>query len=212
MPGARSSFKSQQDNPGDFLAMTLYQFLYRVRSTRHPFRDYGSPGSYFITICTKFRIPYFGSIIDGRMDLSPVGRIAVFELSKTMKIRDDVVVDPWVIMPNHIHAIIRIIRPPDYSAIVETHRGASLHTGASLQSGGGTYRGKYRFGPQSNNIPAIVRGFKSAVKKWTNLYGLDFQWQSRYHDHIVRDDNDLERIRWYIRNNERVWGSDSMNR
>jgi putative transposase len=158
--------------------MNLFRFLYRLQSARHPFRDYGLPGSFFVTICTKFRLPYFGTITDGRMDLSPVGKIAAFELSKTMKIRDNVVFDTWVIMPNHIHAIIRILPS----------------------------------GPQSDNLPAIVRGFKSAVKKWTNLYGLDFRWQSRYHDHFVRNDGELERIRWYVRNNARVWGSDSLNR
>jgi putative transposase len=177
--------------------MNLFRFLYRLQSARHPFRDYGLPGSFFVTICTKFRLPYFGTITDGRMDLSPVGKIAAFELSKTMKIRDNVVFDTWVIMPNHIHAIIRIL-PASGVVGVETHRDASLR--------------KNRFGPQSDNLPAIVRGFKSAVKKWTNLYGLDFRWQSRYHDHFVRNDGELERIRWYVRNNARVWGSDSLNR
>ncbi|MEI6455393.1 MAG: transposase [bacterium] len=159
--------------------MNLFRFFSRLQSVRHPFRDYGLPGSYFITICTKFRVPYFGTITNGRMDLSSVGKIAAFELTKTMKIRDTVVVDTWAIMPNHIHAIIRLLPAS---------------------------------GPQSDNLPAIVRGFKSAVKKWTNLYGLDLRWQARYHDHIVRNDGELERIRWYIRNNERVWGSDSLNR
>ncbi len=85
--------------------------------------------------------------------------------------------------------------------VVETHRNASLQPGE-------TTREYNHFGPQSRNIPAVVRGFKSAVKRWTNLYGFPFEWQSRYHDSILRDEDSLQRVRWYIRNNPGRWKSD----
>jgi len=83
-----------------------------------------------------------------------------------------------------------------------------FQSGASQQQKNRQYN---RFGPQSYNLPAVVRGFKSAVKKWTNLYGLEFHWQMRYHDHIIRDEHEMKGIQWYIRDNARVWKSDSLN-
>lgn len=174
--------------------MNLFHFRYRIQSTRHPIWDYRSPDLYFVTICTKLRVPYFGSITNGHIDLSPIGKIVEFELKKTQEIRDNVVLDNWAIMPNHVHVIFRILPPTDPHPQQQKNRPFN------------------RFGPQSNNLPAIVRGFKSGVKKWTNLYGLEFHWQTRYYDHIIRDDSELKRIQWYIHNNARVWKSDSLNR
>ncbi|MCK9421868.1 MAG: hypothetical protein M0Q38_04670 [Bacteroidales bacterium] len=230
--------------------MTLFQFRHRIESTRNPYWDYHSAGYYFVTICTRYRQPYFGSIFDRCMTLSCIGKIVKFELLQTAKIRDNVIIDEWVIMPDHIHVIFRILPPvativvethrganPDDDTVVETHRGANpdndtaeTHRGANpdndtVDDTVETHRdasllryhdsnstgepiptvSSNRFGPQSNNLPAIVRGFKSAVKRWTNLYGLEFHWQARYHDHIIRDRDGLEQIRMYIRNNPVVW-------
>ena len=197
--------------------MTLYKSHYRVESSRHPTWDYHSPSWYFVTICTKNRIRYFGSVKNKRMELSPIGKIARCELLKTPEIRNDVVIDAWVIMPDHIHVVYRILAPPETmttpmavtastvltASTVETHRCASLSTG---KPAGGQ---KNQFGPQSCNLPAIVRGFKSMVKRWTNLNCVEFQWQARYHDHIIRNNAELDRIRQYIRNNEAAWGKKS---
>ncbi|HLD21564.1 MAG TPA: hypothetical protein VJB65_01575 [Patescibacteria group bacterium] len=60
---------------------------------------------------------------------------------------------------------------------------------------------KNQFGPQSRNLASIVRGFKIGVTKYANNNNISFQWQSRYHDHVIRDEYDLNRIRTYIRNN-----------
>jgi len=156
------------------------------------------------------------------MTLSPIGKTARIELLKTPEIRDNVVIDEWVIMPNHIHVIFRIL-PASYA--VETHRGASLHPAnhhpanqqpvnqqpvnhqpANQQPvNQQPNRQKNRFGPQSDNLPAVVRGFKSAVKQRTNIKGIEFHWQARYHDHIIRNRAELERIRYYIRQNVFMW-------
>jgi putative transposase len=201
--------------------MTLFNFRYRVESARHPHWDYHSPGWYFITICTKNRIHYFGSVINRRMILSPVGKIVEFELLRTPKIRDNVAIDTWVIMPNHVHIIFHVF---PVSPAVETHCSASLPTGQpdggqnpSGQPDGGQNPsdqpdGGNRFGPQSGNLPAIVRGLKSAVKRQTNIHGLEFHWQARYHDHIIRNEAELQRIRGYILENVNMWKSDAANR
>jgi REP element-mobilizing transposase RayT len=200
--------------------MTLFRGRFRVESARLPGGDYHSPGWYFVTICTRNRIHYFGSVINRQMVLSPIGKIARFELLKTPEIRNNVIIDEWAIMPDHIHVIFRILPTgitgnADVNADVETHPGASLphvppDNGCEPcdQPYGGI---KNQFGPQSNNLPAIVRGFKSMVKRWTNLYCMVFHWQSRYHERIIRDKAALDRIRHYIINNVAAWDCNSQN-
>ena len=65
-----------------------------------------------------------------------------------------------------------------------------------------------KFGPQSRNLASIIRGYKSAVKKYATLHGIDFAWQSRYYDHIIRDEQSFLRISEYIKNNPLNWRED----
>ncbi len=184
--------------------MTHFLSRFRVESTRHQVHDYHAPGWYFITVCTHKRFRYFGEVVNHQMQLSSIGKITYTELLKTQEIRNNVVIDEWVIMPDHIHMIIRIVEPPT----VETHCSASLHPPPTQPD----TPPKNRFGPQSNNIPAIVRGIKSAVKRKTNAQSIEFQWQARYHDHIIRGQAELERIRRYIKNNVVAWGNDARDK
>ncbi len=68
-----------------------------------------------------------------------------------------------------------------------------------------------KFRPQSKNLASIVRGFKSSVTKYAHLIDADFQWQSRYYVHIIRDAESFERIRQYIANNPLHWEEDKFN-
>jgi len=65
-----------------------------------------------------------------------------------------------------------------------------------------------RFGPQSKNLASIVRGFKIGVTKNARMIDSDFAWQSRFHDHIIRDDKSFRAIAAYIANNPAKWGDD----
>nr|MBC7245035.1 transposase [Chloroflexota bacterium] len=89
-------------------APALFQGKYRVPSARLKGWDYTSSGLYFVTICTKERIPFLGDIVNGEMHLSSIGEIVAEEWRKTEQIRPNVILDAWVIMPNHMHAIIGI--------------------------------------------------------------------------------------------------------
>ena len=91
-----------------FIPPLKFKAKYRIASNRLPEWDYGTPGYYFITNCTQNRIPWFGEIDNDHMILSLAGEIAIQELVKTEHIRPNVNIDTWVIMPNHIHAIISI--------------------------------------------------------------------------------------------------------
>ena len=76
-------------------------------------------------------------------------------------------------------------------------RGEMDARGASLQ-----------FGPQSGNLPSVVRGIKSAVTKYAIEHDIPFAWQSRYHDHIIRNQMEMNRITDYIQNNPMKWELD----
>jgi REP element-mobilizing transposase RayT len=141
-----------------------------------------------------------GEIRDGRMNLSYLGRIVRDELRRTERIRPDVTLDTFVVMPNHVHGIIVINRDPHFA---ETHCNVSLPGATDPDVGN-------RFGPQVDNLASIIRGFKSSTAATINKrFGPNtFAWQPRYHDRIIRNADELERIRWYIRNNPRMWGRD----
>jgi putative transposase len=71
---------------------------------------------------------------------------------------------------------------------------------------------KNKFGPQSKNLASIIRGFKIGVTKNARQIHADFSWQSRFHDRIIRDNNQFERIQTYINNNPLHWEKDKMNK
>ena len=172
----------------------LFKNKYRIKSTRLKHWDYSSNGRYYITICTKNREYSLGNIKNGEMKLSVVGKIVSNEWIRTKQIRQNVVLDEWVIMPNHFHGIV-IIDNDYVECNVETHGHASLQTEHAN-----------KFGPQSKNLSAIIRGFKGATTKQIHLTGFhDFAWQPRFHEHIIRNEKGLNRIRTYIKNNPLQW-------
>lgn len=160
--------------------------------------DYSQSGFYFVTICAKNRAHLFGEIKDGVMILNEFGRIARDEWIKTETIRENITVDAFVIMPNHVHGIIEINNNDSQS--VGAYRYPPLRIGH-----------KTPFRSPSNNLGAIVRGFKSAVTKQINKMRSTpaiAVWQRNYHEHIVRDEESLHKIREYIAMNPELWGKD----
>ncbi len=113
--------------------MPKFQNKYRIKTSRLSYWDYSNSGMYFVTICTKNFINYFGEVSNGSVMLSPIGNIVNKEWRNTEQIRNNIQLDKFIIMPNHVHGIIRI---------VETHRNASLPINEKY---------KNVFGPQINN-------------------------------------------------------------
>src|SRR3989344_9681197 len=101
--------------------MTLFRQTYRIESARLAGWNYTYCGWYFVTICVKDRQCVFGEIVDGEMQLSSVGKIVEEEWLKTAKLRSYVMLDAWVLMPNHLHGII--VLEKDDPGAVETSRG-----------------------------------------------------------------------------------------
>ncbi len=181
-----------------------YQNKYRIPSARLSRWDYRWAGAYFITICTAERNHYFGEIENGKMILSPVGVIADILWYGIKNYQKNVALGEFVVMPNHIHGIIILnddMDNVDNVDNVETLHATSLHA-TSQQS-------QYsKISPKSNSISTIIRSYKSAVTKHARRLGYDFGWQTRFYDHIIKNDNSFKRISKYIINNPEQWKED----
>ena len=186
------------------------------KSPRARWHDY-TGADYFVTFCTKNRELYFGDVVDGQMILSEIGKWAVTQIEQTAIIRqNDVEIPMFVVMPNHVHLIVVCSNVDGgHTRCVPTNpsepcRDASNASASELsQSDSADARGaSLRFGPQSGNLPSVVRGIKSAVTKYAIEHDIPFAWQSRYHDHIVRNQLEMNRIADYIENNPLRWELD----
>ena len=183
-----------------------YQNKYRIPTNRLQGYDYGATGCYFITICTKNGEHYFGEIINDEMQLSKIGEIAQSEWLKTTELRPDMNLwlDEFVVMPNHFHCIICI---GDNQYNTHDYHGNAICRDA-LQCVSTTEPYKNKFGGQSKNLSSIIRGFKIAVTTYARKHNIDFAWQERFYDRIIRDNNGLNNVRTYIFNNPKNWNDD----
>jgi len=183
----------------------LFKNKYRIDSTRLKKWDYSSDGYYFITICVKNRKRKFGFIKNGFLCLSPQGQIATECWYDLPNHYSNCILDKFVLMPNHLHGIILLNN--QYN--VETRHGASpqKNTINNDSNHDGHIR---RFGLlKKNSISSIINHYKGAVTKLCNKkLGIKFQWQSRFYDHIIRNEKSLYKIRRYILNNPLQWEYD----
>jgi REP element-mobilizing transposase RayT len=187
----------------------LFNNKYRIPSARLQHWNYANEGMYFITICTKNRKNYFGEIVSaetrGIASLQPteIGQIAHSEWYKTIELRPDsnLELGEFVVMPNHIHGII-IIGKNEYNMHQDQDTDA-MHRVSANQT-----KYKNQFAPQSKNLASIIRGYKSAVTTYARKNGIIFDWQPRFHDHIIRSMDEYHRISNYILNNPTKWYKD----
>ncbi len=182
--------------------MAKYKNKYRIESARLACWDYGKSGYYFVTICTKNRTNILGRVHNDDVELSKIGAIIDRCWHDIPRHFPFVELDEYILMPNHIHGIIVIDKPDENSDVSDrSDKFVETQNLASLQP-------KNRFGPQSQNLASIIRGFKAGVTKLSRPIYPSFAWQPRFHDHIVRNNADLERIRKYIRLNPSNWKND----
>lgn len=193
----------------------LFKSKYRIGSKRYYEFDYSSNGKYFVTICTKNKITYFGKIENGVMKLSELGICLQNELLETPSIRPDmnITLDEFVVMPDHFHAIIIIGEnrynqnkiPNDHCRRHAMHCVSSKIHGVTTDTKFQSNQYQNEFAPQLKNLSSIIRGVKSAVTVYAKINKLDFQWQPRFHDHIIRTNTELIRIKKYIIENPQKW-------
>jgi REP element-mobilizing transposase RayT len=162
------------------------------RSIRLPHYDYRESGFYFVTLCVHDRVCLFGEIVNGIMQLNECGALVASEWSRTAVIRPQVVLDEFVVMPNHFHGIVML---------KVSRRGVLPYAFPNFRS-------------PSQTLGAILRGFKSTTTKRINeirdTLGAAV-WQRNYYEHVVRNDEELQRIREYIVNNPAQWELDREN-
>ena len=149
------------------------------KSPRAAFHDY-SGGEYFVTICTHEMKHYFGLIKDQEIFYSEVGNIAVSKLNELESHYPYLNLVKYIVMPNHIHAIMKL----DSKEADEEETG--IRTKLSI----------------------ILGGYKQSVTMEARRRGLNFAWQSRYHDRIIRHEEEKKRISEYITNNVLRWDKD----
>jgi putative transposase len=206
------------------------------RSIRLKGYDYSQAGAYFITICTQDRACLFGKVVNGEMQLNDAGRMVLAEWNMLPERFPHVVLDAFVVMPNHVHGIVVITNPApnDTATKAPTIVGAGLVSapndgpmGAAPNDGpmsapndGATTRTTTRTTTRvAPTVGDIVGAFKSRVtveyirgvktSGWPPFRGR--LWQRNYYEHIIRNERALNAIRQYIIENPRRWQMDREN-
>lgn len=167
--------------------------------------DYSQSGLYFVTICTENRENLFGEIVDGKMILNIVGNMIEKLWNKIPERFDTVELDKFQIMPNHVHMVIQIVGA---GFIPARNNPAREQTRATT-----------RVAPTTVVLGDIIGAFKSLT---THEYILNIKnngwkpfdkrlFQRNYYEHIIRTENDLNKIREYIINNPSMWDRDRNN-
>jgi Transposase and inactivated derivatives len=145
-----------------------------------------------VTICTQNRECLFGEIVDKEMILNDAGRVAEKCWNDIPIHFPHVELDEWVMMPNHIHGILSIVGAKNFSPLQQPPTRKTRGT--------------------SKTIGSITRGFKIGVTKWMRQNNvIHHVWQRNYYEHIVRNENEFNRIREYIVNNPIQWEFDREN-
>ena len=165
--------------------MTKNNALPKRKPNRLQGYDYSSNGVYFVTICTQNKDCILGRIVGGgvldapKIELSKYGKAVDEQIALMNSMYDNVIIEKYVIMPNHIHLLIRIENKSD--------------------------SGSSRTPTPTNSVIAM---FVSTLKRFTNKNAGEKLWQRSYYDHIVRNENEYLKIWEYINSNAQKWQND----
>ena len=157
--------------------------------------DYTRAGAYFITISTKNRQNLFGQMTNTEMVLNELGLVVQEEWLKLPSLRRNVEIDEFIVMPNHFHAILWLLR----EEVGTASRAPTIE----------------KFGqPVSGSLSSIIRGYKSGVSKRIKEmlhWNKKTVWQRSYYEHVIRNEESLNRVREYINTNLLRWALDREN-
>ncbi len=167
--------------------MNVEKELPKRKPTRWHDFDYNSTGTYFITICTANRRQTLSKIVGGdvldaprRVELLPYGQIADKHINRLNEFYNNVKVDRYVIMPNHIHILLFVF-----------DRGASRTSPPTRQH-------------------ASVSQFVSTLKRFCNKDCGENIWQRHFYDHVIRNRQDYDEHLKYIAENPLWWHTDEL--
>lgn len=209
-------------------------------SPRRSEYDYTSAGGYFITICTKSRQHYFGEIMNAYMKLNDVWNIVDQYISSISDHFPHVEIHEHIVMPNHIHLLLLISELPDDRR--DDPPGRPLNTGNEnddtmvinnldsrttqciVPTAGNAWKHKPKpwISPKSWSLSVIIGSFKSICTREINKQSTEWKikipyWdtfarQSRYHDHIIRNEESYNKIKYYIQTNPQNRENDTFNK
>ncbi|MBN2776150.1 MAG: hypothetical protein JXR36_00815 [Bacteroidales bacterium] len=179
--------------------------LHLNRSNRKVQHNYSDPGIYYITANTQDGKKILGNIENRKMHLSKYGEIVKNEIFKIPKYHKRIVLDEWVIMPNHIHMII-ILRDYDFDNGI-SDIGANVGQNHDFDLHDCTTE-KYRLYRRNMLIPKIMGKFQMQTSKQFNILCNtpgQKNWQNDYYDVIINTQNDNLKVKQYIINNPKEW-------
>lgn len=168
--------------------------MYSRKANRLKDYDYSQSGYYFVTICVnKFR-DVWGEIYNGKSYLNDFGYIVEQHYQLLPKRFPNIELDQYIIMPNHMHSIIKINNP--------NHVGTTHELSPEQPQNHDNQQQK----SCRNNLSTVVGYFKMNSSRDIHNHGLkDFKWQRSFYDRIIRNERELYFIRRYIKNNPLKW-------
>jgi REP element-mobilizing transposase RayT len=162
--------------------------IHHRRSIRWTGYDYRNAGAYFITVCTRRKQPVLGRFENETIHLHPYGQIVTEEWHRTFKLRPTCILDEFIVMPNHVHAIILL-----------TDCVASPHVPPTFAQ------------PIPESLSTLVGAFKSAATRRVNRHRAERNWppvkvwQRGFHERVIRNEPELLAKRRYIIENPARW-------
>lgn len=204
--------------------------IHHRRSIRLKGYDYTQPGAYFVTFCSYRRDEIFGEVINAEMKLSTAGKFVHHEWFRSAEIRKEIRLfdDEFTVMPNHGHGIIWIVdttigadgvRPvnvgtndtrPNEDVHPDMDRAHGMRPNPEKPDARLRDRASLRRVPRS--LGSFIAGFKASVtSRARKELRMTAVWQRNYYEHIIRNDRELNNIRWYILNNPLNWQIDRDN-
>jgi putative transposase len=171
--------------------------------------DYSQNGAYFVTICTHNKQCLFGQVESGKMVLNKLGLLVEGVWRDISKHYKSVLIDEFVIMPNHVHGIIWL--QDSWEQL-----GAMNHAPTAVTNDANVGAQFIAPNPRKTQptLGEVVRAFKaraSQASKTIRAVDSKILWQRNYYEHVVRNEPDLQAIREYINNNPKQWHLDREN-
>ena len=187
--------------------MTNFSEKYRADSHRLKGWNYADAAIYFITIVTEHRACVFGDIKEGEMILSDFGQIVADAFSKSFEIRKELLLHEFILMPNHLHALVEIL-PQNANELPNQPLIKDCDSENKMPN------------RKPKSISSFIAGFKAATVKLIDdfidenklnipKYNRNNRlWQKNYHDSIVFKYMSYRKIKKYIQNNPKQWADD----
>ena len=183
------------------------------KNNRLPAKEIYQTGNwFFVTICVQNRVNIFGDIIDGEMNLNQVGLICQNEWLKIPEIYENVVLEGFVVMPNHFHGIVGLDNQPinrgtqrkcDLSGIIKYFK--SMTTIKVKRIVAENFNFPFDRCNNAENGDLKIAATKRLIENHNTI------WQKSFYDHVIRGEKDLLNICEYIQNNPMSWDLDSLN-